>query len=144
MKYTDPPIIVEHSYHTTLEKAWVAISNHDQMLHWFFDNIPDFKAEVGFETQFAVTVQERTFTHLWRITDVSPKSMITYNWKYKEYPGEAFATFELTSLKSQVHLSLVMHVIKSFPENIPEFSRDSCVAGWNYFLGKRLKEFLEK
>ena len=93
MKYTDPPIIVEHSYFASQVKVWAALTEHKQMLHWFFDNIPDFKPKIGFETQFIIKVQDRTFTHLWKITDVTPKKSITYNWKYKEYTGEAFATF---------------------------------------------------
>ncbi len=31
-----------------------------------------------------------------------------------------------------------------FFENIPEFSRESCQAGWNYFIKEQLKAFLDK
>jgi hypothetical protein len=34
--------------------------------------------------------------------------------------------------------------LQSFPGHIPEFKRESCLAGWQYFIRERLKKFLEK
>ena len=52
------------------------------MRKWYFENIPSFKPEVGFKTQFNVQSQHRNFLHIWKVTEVVPKKMITYNWKY--------------------------------------------------------------
>lgn len=54
MKTTDEQVIVEHNFNTTIEQLWDTITKPEKMRQWFFDNIPDFKAEVGFETQFPV------------------------------------------------------------------------------------------
>ncbi|MBL4887182.1 MAG: SRPBCC domain-containing protein, partial [Flavobacteriaceae bacterium] len=54
MKHTDPPIIAEQILNAPIGRVWKAITQVDQMHQWFFDNIPSFKAEVGFETQFNV------------------------------------------------------------------------------------------
>jgi len=72
-----------------------------------------------------------------------PKQKITYNWKYKEYPGDSFVTFQLINDKNCVKLKLTTEVIENFPDDIPEFKRESCIGGWNYYIKERLKEFLE-
>jgi hypothetical protein len=41
-------------------------------------------------------------------------------------------------------LRLTYIVIEKFPEDIPEFTRESGMVGWNYFIRKKLKEYLEK
>lgn len=33
--------------------------------------------------------------------------------------------------------------VVGFPGEIPEFSRESCTAGWNFFINKSLKEYME-
>ncbi len=68
---------------------------------------------------------------------------ITYNWRYKEYPGDSFVTFQLTNDKNNVQLKLTTVVVENFPKDIPEFTRESCIGGWNYFIKERLKQFLE-
>jgi len=52
MKRADPPIIVKNTYSASIEKVWSAITNVEQMTQWFFNNIPDFRPEIGFATQF--------------------------------------------------------------------------------------------
>ena len=42
------------------------------MRQWYFENIPAFKAEVGFETQFEIHNQGRIFPHRWKVTKVVP------------------------------------------------------------------------
>lgn len=143
MKVTDEPVIVEQVFNNSITHIWNAITELEQMKQWFFENIKSFKPEVGFETQFVVRVEDRKYTHLWKLTQVIPKQKITYNWKYKEYPGDSLVTFELLEEKSKVKLRLTTEVLENFPEGIPEFSRDSCMQGWNYFIGKSLKEYLE-
>ena len=56
MKKGDEPIIVEEIYQAPLEKVWSALTEIEQMKQWYFDNIPAFKPEVGFETKFDVNV----------------------------------------------------------------------------------------
>jgi len=143
MKSSDPPIIIEQSFTVSKSRVWSALTDHQKMIQWFFENIPDFKAERGFKTQFAVHSGDRTFTHLWEITEVVPEEKITYNWKYKEYPGDSFASFELIEAEAAVKIRLTLTIVADFPDDVPEFTRESCIGGWNYFLGERLKSYFE-
>jgi uncharacterized protein YndB with AHSA1/START domain len=111
------------------------------MTEWFFDNLPDFKPEVGFIIQFNVNAPSRDFMHLWEVTEVIPNHRIVTNWKYEDAVGDSFVTFQLEELGKQTKLTVSTTVVEDFDDTIPEFKRDSCVEGWNYFIKERLKLF---
>jgi uncharacterized protein YndB with AHSA1/START domain len=144
MRKNDDPIIVEQTFNTSIDRVWSAITEIDQMRQWYFDNIPSFEPEVGFETQFNVQSQGRNFLHMWKVTEVVPLKMITYNWKYEGYPGDSFVVFELFEQNDLTKLRLTHQVQENFPEDIPEFSRASCLEGWTFLIKRSLDEFLER
>ncbi|MCZ4695744.1 SRPBCC domain-containing protein [Ancylomarina euxinus] len=137
------PVIVQQSFHVSISQLWKAISELEQMKHWFFENLEAFSAEVGFETQFNVKSGERNFMHLWKISEVIPLEKLVYSWKYEGYEGESFVSFEtfITEGGSSIRVSHV--VTHSFPQSIPEFTRESCQSGWEYFINNRLKNFMD-
>ena len=144
MKTTEAPVIVEEILNSTLEKVWNALTVKDEMVQWFFDNIPSFKAEVGFKTQFNVQAPSRNFMHLWEIREVIPLERLVINWKYEDCAGDSFVIWELENLGTQTKVTLTTKVIEDFSDDYPEFKRESCVAGWNYFIKENLKSYLEK
>ena len=144
MKKTENPVVVEQTFNASIEKVWDAITDINQMHQWYFDNIPAFEARVGFETQFNVQSEERNFLHKWKVTEATPKEKIAYMWTFAGYPGEGLVVFELFSQKNSTLLRVTNHGLESFPQDVAEFERESCIAGWTYFIQKRLKEYLEK
>jgi uncharacterized protein YndB with AHSA1/START domain len=144
MNTIDEPIIVEQTYNTSIETLWKAITEIDRMRQWYFDNVPSFKPEIGFETQFTVTSVDRDFPHRWKVTEVIPLKKISYNWKYDGYEGDSQVTFELSENNNQATLKLTHQVLEPFPDNIPEFTRESGIDGWEYFIQRSLKEYLER
>lgn len=144
MKKEDEPIVVEQIYEAPLEKVWEAISVRDKMTRWFFPNIPSFEPVVGFETRFVIQVEDRTFPHLWKLTEVIPLKKLAYEWQFEGYPGRGISVFELGEEWQGTKLRLTFTVLEKFPDNIPEFKRESGVAGWNYFIRESLKEYLEE
>ncbi|MBT8256328.1 MAG: SRPBCC domain-containing protein [Bacteroidia bacterium] len=141
MKTTDPPIVVEQFIKASREELWAAITDRSQMIQWYFENIPEFEDEVGFQTSFPVYSEDRIFTHIWKITQVIPMKKIGYEWTYKEYPGKGLVTFEIQGEDEALTLRLTNTVREDFPQDIPEFKRKSCIDGWNYFIQQRLKEY---
>jgi len=137
------PIIVEQVFDVPASKVWKAITNVEEMRHWFFDNIPDFKPELGFITEFNVSSGERNFLHQWRIKEVEPIKKIAYDWSYAEYPGAGVVVFDVTKDKHQTKLKVTSYGMESFPQDIPEFKRESCIAGWNYFIKQNLREYFD-
>ena len=144
MGKTTKAIVVEQLFDTSVENVWSSITVLDRMQQWFFNNIPSFEPIVGFETQFIIQVEDRVFPHIWKLTEVVPLKKITYDWSYEGYSGSALVVFELIEKGDQTLVKLTSTVVEDFPDNIPEFKRESGVEGWNYFIKKSLKDYLEE
>ena len=143
MTNENEPIKVEATINASVAQVWVALTDLSQMKYWYFDNIPSFEPIVGFETRFKVAVADRTFTHMWKILEVVPRRMLSYEWKFEEYIGSSVSTFLIEEINDKVQLTLTAEVIHPFSSDIPEFSRESGVGGWNYFIFDRLVPFVE-
>jgi len=144
MTKEEAPIVVEQVFNQPIEKVWKAITELSEMKKWFFDNIESFKPVVGFETRFVVQNEGRIFPHLWKLTAVEPLKKITYDWRYEGYSGKALVMFELINIEAQTKLKLTHTVIEDFTDDIPEFKRESGVAGWNFFIKKSLHQYLSE
>ncbi len=143
MKKDEAPIVVEQDFDRSASDVWAAVTEIDDMRKWYFDNIPDFKAEVGFAARFVVQSGARSFLHLWKVTEVVPQRKVVYNWKYEGIPGDSVVSFEVSGSKKSARLRVTTLVQEDFPEDIPEFSRESCLGGWTYFIRHRLKAYLD-
>ncbi|MGB5238643.1 MAG: SRPBCC domain-containing protein [Flavobacteriaceae bacterium] len=143
MDNRNEPIIVDQDFKLPVEKVWAAITDRDQMIQWFFADIPEFKAEKGFYTEFDVDSGERIFRHRWMILEATPPCKIVYHWSYKDMEGEGIVSFDLLKKDKGTLLRLTNTGLDSFPDDIPEFSRESCKGGWEYFIKGNLKNFLE-
>jgi uncharacterized protein YndB with AHSA1/START domain len=142
MKTSEPPVIAEQLFKASKEDVWEAITTLDRMKKWYFDNLPDFRAEVGFTTQFNVKAPSRDFLHIWKVTEVIPQKKITYNWTFKDCDGSGDTCFQLFEKDNKTLLRLTNVVIEDFDDTIPEFRRESCQAGWNYFIKESLYNYL--
>ena len=112
---------------------------------WYFENIPDFKPEVGFETSFLIENEGRKFTHEWKITEVEPLKKITYEWRFKEYPTIlGVVTFLISEKENKTLLKVTNQGIETWPNNVPEFTRESCQGGWEYFINQNLKNYINE
>ncbi|MBR8537427.1 SRPBCC domain-containing protein [Carboxylicivirga sediminis] len=135
-------ITISEVYPVKPETVWNAITQLKQMRQWFFENIPAFKAEIGFTTQFEVDAGERQFIHKWKIVEVIPGQLIKYEWSYEHYRGMGYVTFNIEHEAGQTKLTLVSEGLDSFKPKVPEFTTESCQAGWNYFIKERLQAYL--
>jgi ketosteroid isomerase-like protein/uncharacterized protein YndB with AHSA1/START domain len=137
------PLIVEQTYNSTISRVWNAITDENKMKKWYFETMQTFKPIVGFKTKFNVQANGIDYLHSWKVTEVIQEKKITYNWKFGGYPGESVVTFELSINNNTTKLKLTEVGIESFPKNNPDFTRESRIEGWNYFIRKRLKAFLD-
>ena len=142
MKRTDPPIIVEEVIHKERSVVWDVITELNHMQNWFFKEIPAFQAVVGFETQFSLSSGDRTFPHVWKIIDVVEHEKISYNWSYEGYTGDSLVHFELFEKDGNTSVRLTTEIIEDFPQDIPEFKRESAVGGWTYFIKESLPKYV--
>ena len=138
------PVVVEEIYKASLEKVWNAITDENQMREWFFPEMKSFKPVVGFETQFYVMANRVNYLHRWKVLEVVPFKKLSFEWKYPDYSGDSYVVFEISGDNKTTEMKFSHFGIETFPHNNPDFSRESCTGGWNYFIGKSLKEYLEK
>ncbi len=57
------PIVLERLLNAPAAKVWAALTEKDEMKNWYFD-LPDFKAEKGFQFQFNGGPPEKQYLHL--------------------------------------------------------------------------------
>ncbi len=136
------PIVVERTYNAHIEKVWNAISNKNQMKHWYFD-LAEFKPEVGFEFTFEGGPPERSYLHLCEVTEVIEGRKLQYNWKYDGYGGISHVTFELFPEGDMTRLKLTHDGLESFPKENPDLAKENFVKGWDEITGTNLKDYLE-
>jgi uncharacterized protein YndB with AHSA1/START domain len=138
------PFVIERTLHAPVQKVWEAITDKQKMKQWYFD-LSDFKPEVGFEFTFPGKGNEgQDYTHLCKITKVEPGKLLQYSWRYKNYAGNSFVTFELFPEGDSTRLKLTHEGLETFPPDTKDFARESFVGGWTYLIGKSIKEFVEQ
>ena len=136
-------LVIERTYEASIERVWEALTNKDQMKHWYFE-IADFKAEVGFEFQFSAGSEGRTYLHKCKVVEANPITKVAYTWSYDGHVGQSLVTFELFSEdKNKTRLKLTHSDLDTFPQDEPDFSQESFNEGWESILGKSLRKFVE-
>ena len=146
MRVDESPVVVEHAFSQSALQVWRALTEPQQMRQWYFENIPGFNAQVGFATEFAIKSASKTFTHRWRVLEVEPCVYLQYQWNYTEYAGDAEVSFRIQKLKNtdkeRTKLTVRMKVLRDFPDDVEEFQRASCLAGWEFLIQQQLADYL--
>lgn len=138
------PFVIERTYNAPITKVWEAITDNNKMKEWYF-KLEDFKPEVGFEFKFDGTGNDGTkYHHLCKITEAIPGKKLTHSWKYQDYAGESFVTWELFDEGNKTRLKLTHAGLETFPQENKDFARESFTKGWTHIIGTSLANYLEK
>lgn len=135
------PLIIERTYNAPAEKVWSAITDASKMRQWYFD-LEEFKPVVGFTFEFSAECEGVHYLHTCEVTEVKDCEKITYSWKYRDYPGMSYVTWELFPDGEKTRLVLTHTGLETFPPH-KDFTRESFTGGWTYFLGEALTKYLE-
>jgi uncharacterized protein YndB with AHSA1/START domain len=137
------PIIIERTFNAPVAKVWRAITDKDEMKKWYFD-LAEFKPEPGFKFEFTAGDENgKQYLHLCEITEVIPEKKLSYSWRYKDFEGNSFVTFELIEQDDKTLLKLTHEGLESFPNDNPDFAKSSFAKGWDHIVNTSLKEYLE-
>lgn len=135
------PFCIERTFHAPVSRVWKALTDPIDMKQWYFD-IPEFKAEVGYNFQFSAGSEEKQYLHVCQVTAVVPKNILAYTWQFKGYEGHSLVTFELFPKGDGTRLRLTHSGLETFG-GLPDFSRERFAEGWKYIIGKSLAHFLD-
>ena len=135
-------VVVERILDAPVAKVWKALTDVDQMRHWYFE-LKEFKPQVGFEFEFIVDHEGNSYHHLCRVTEVVPQKKIAYSWRYKGEPGDSLVTIELSPEGEKTRLKLTHMGVETFPRT-PAYARKNFEAGWSAIIGTELKQFVEQ
>jgi uncharacterized protein YndB with AHSA1/START domain len=69
-------------FNAPVETVWKTLTEPNQMKEWYFENLTEFKPEVGFATKVVVQHDGKEFPHLWQVTEAIPNRKIAYSWRY--------------------------------------------------------------
>jgi uncharacterized protein YndB with AHSA1/START domain len=138
------PFVIERTLNAPVEKVWKAISDKDEMKHWYFD-LAVFKPEVGFEFQFYGEGHKGDkYLHLCKVVEAIPHKKLAYSWSYENLKGYSVVSFELFPEGDTTRIKLTHEGLESFSENGPDFAKESFMQGWTELIGNLLPNFVEK
>lgn len=136
------PFTIERTYNAPVEKIWQALTEKDEMKKWYFD-IAEFRPEVGFEFSFTgETPKGEKYLHLCTITDAEPNKKLRHSWKYQNYEGISYVTWELFPEGNKTRVKLTHEGLETFPPT-SDFARKNFEQGWTEITGTSLKNYLE-
>jgi uncharacterized protein YndB with AHSA1/START domain len=136
-------LVVVKEYEAPLEKVWQALTDKVKMREWYFD-VDDFKPEPGFEFHFKGQNEGREFLHICIVKEAILNSKLKHSWRYENYSGESYVTFEFIPEGHKTRLILTHEGLETFPQDNPDFAVKNFNFGWNHILGIALPEYLDK
>ena len=137
-------LVFERTFNAEIEKVWAALTDEKLMRQWYFPTMQNFKAEVGFETQFNVSHNGKDYMHIWKVTQVEHMQRIAYSWRYGGYPGVGIVCFEIDPDEQRTKVKLTFTIVESFQdEKFPDFSVSNFHIGWTHFINS-LEKFLNE
>ena len=137
------PIVIEKLLNASIERVWQAITDKDQMKKWYFE-LEAFEAKTGFEFSFEGEGHSgEKYIHRCKIIEVIPFKKLQHTWNYENYEGESIVTFELSEEDDKVRIKLTHSGLDTFPQNNPDFAKDSFSGGWTDLITVFLPKFVE-
>lgn len=137
------PLLIERTCAAPAELVWRALTDSQAMKQWFFD-LPDFKAQVGYEFRFLGGKDEaHQYLHICVVTEVIEARKLAYSWRYDGYDGISYVTFELFPEGAHLTRMKFTHAgLETFPSDNADFAKENFVEGW-MDITRMLKETAE-
>ena len=139
-----PVVQVAEYIEASPSQVWECLTQPKHMKQWFFEQMPDFRAESGFQTRFRMKSDTREFHTTWKVLQVERGKKLVVAWTYKDIPGLGEVSYILRPAGKGTQFEIRNEGLGSFPQDIPEFHYESCRGGWLYFMERLRNYILEK
>ena len=136
-------INIHQEFEISSEMLWEFLTVPTHMKKWWFSQIRNFEPIEGFQTRFTVTHKDEKYVHLWEVLENVQYEKLKLDWQYANYPGKAYALFELEKISNGTLLTLTSDVLEFFT-NRQAFSRNSVLRGWTTLLQKKLPNYINE
>lgn len=137
------PVVKEAVFEVPAEKVWRAITNTDEMEHWYF-TIDEFKAEPGFEFKMYGERKGVKFPISCTVQEAVLNKVLSYTWSYDDFPAETLVRFELKAMDKHTELRLTHIGLENIPPDNAYLSVQNHREGWDFIIDSSLKQYLEK
>lgn len=134
-------IIIERKINAPVERVWKALTDIHKLQQWcsFW---PDFKAEVGFKTEFMLGPdKQHKYLHHVEVQEVIPNRRLAYAWDYGGMSPNSRVSFKLVREGDATRLMLTCD-IDPLPSDRLDFMAGT-EAGWNFTV-EELETYLNK
>ena len=133
--------IGEHVYNAPVEKVWKALTDKEEMKHWYF-TIPDFELKEGTTFNFYES-DKKEYHHRCVIKQIVPNRKFQHTWTHPGHSnGETVLTWELFPAGEKTRLKLTHTGLETLSDGGPAFSKENYKAGWKEILENFLKKYL--
>lgn len=137
-------LIIETTLPHSPQHIWEALTDNAQMKEWYF-NLEHFEPSVGFEFEFEGKGNTgETYLHLCKVLEAIPTQKLKHTWVYQNIKGHSEICFELTETSEGTHVKLTHEGLEKFPQDHPDFARESFEKGWTQLIQHLLPEYLKK
>lgn len=137
--------LLTRTYEAPLELVWKAITEKEQLKHWYFDFSEGFKLELGSTFFWSGCDHDGTkFMHKGEMLEMLENKKLVHSWEYPDYSGTSVVTWELSKVdENTTQLDFKHEFIVPFDASVPSLRRESFVEGWTHILTISLVEYLK-
>ncbi|WP_300670870.1 SRPBCC domain-containing protein [Soonwooa sp.] len=126
----------------SIDKVWKALTNKEEMKHWYFD-IPDFSLEKDAIFNFFEPGGQNKFWHRCQVEEVIPNQIFKHTWEHPDFSKAiTHLTWKLSEKDGQTIVNLNHDNLDGLAEAGDDFKVENYNAGWTEIL-KNLKKYLE-
>src|SRR5437588_856253 len=100
-------LVIDRLLQAPVDQVWRALTDREELKKWLPFSFPDFKAEVGFQTEFMLGPDaEHQYLHHVKVLEVVPGQTLHYSWDYGGMSPHSTVRFELREETNGTHVVL--------------------------------------
>jgi len=137
------PLVVSHTYQTTPDKVWDALTKPAEMKIWYF-SVQNFVLEEEAVFTFYEVETGGTFLHRCEILNIVPLQIFEHTWEHPSHSkGRSVVKWEISAKNEEETTVTLTHAgIENFADAGPAFLPENFLMGWNHILKVSLRNYL--
>ncbi|MCE7040244.1 SRPBCC domain-containing protein [Dyadobacter sp. CY312] len=137
------PLVVSHTYQTSPDKVWDALTKPAEMKIWYF-SVQNFVLEEKAVFTFYEVETGGSFLHSCKILNIVPLQIFEHTWEHPSHSkGKSVVKWEISAKNEEETTVTLTHTgIENFADAGPAFLPENFLMGWNHILKVSLRNYL--